>query len=776
MIQTVKLAKLVLSDINVRKAGDDLIEQFAADISARGILQNLIVTPVKKPRGAFAVIAGSRRFRALMLLAERGEIVAADYDVPVMLLSGDDATLSETSLAENFQRLAMTPADECRAFQHFLGANGDLDAVAKRFGITRRFVEGRLRLASLAEAIFDALASGEITLDMAKAYASTQSHERQLMVWNSYGKSAYHSADTIRRVIANESMKSNDPVALLVGEDAYVAAGGGIDRDLFSDAGDSWTHPEIAQTLAAALMEAEAKRIGEERGLAWIRPLASTSTWEAARGLYRVDLPRQPLSVEEAARLEEVETRMGVIQDEMENEELSDDAYQALDAEFEALCDEQNKPGTAREKIVPPELAPRVGLFLTLESDGTMELDDTYYSETPLRVTMVDEEDGGDAAEAGESGEQDGEYEGDDTEDDGTIVARTPTFRIEEGPAIGGTHRGDGKADEVDPAAAAPGGKAMSQVLLDQLAVQRRDVLGASIIANPALALDYMLFVMADQGNAGASYNGTTIRAPSPQDPVLASNVPATRARGYLAEVHEGLDDSWTESRDMVTRFEAFRMLGDEAKAAWLAWIVAKSFEAKESYSTRQNPLQNRLATLLEVDVASWWRPTSENFFDRVPKGALLSLLDDVGGPALSGRHASQKKGEISASCEKLFAGEAVIEAEVKEAALAWVPVAMRFPVTEPKAEADPEAAGTNDDDDADTEIDLAALIGDDEDGLAVLAADGAETQGPDDGDTEDGTMGGHEAIDDKADGVDDESPHVFGDDDAIGEWAEAAE
>lgn len=783
MIQTVKLAKLVPSEINVRKASNDLIEQFAADISARGILQNLIVTPVKKPRGAFAVIAGSRRYRALMLLAERGEINAAEYDVPVLMLSGDNGTLSEASLAENFHHLAMSPTDECRAFQHCLAQSGDIDAVAKRFGITRRSVEGRLRLANLAEPIFDALASGEITLDMAKAYGSTESHERQLMVWNSYGKSSYHGADTIRRVIANESMKSTDPVAILVGQDAYIAAGGLVDSDLFSDNGDRWTNPEIAQTLAAAIMEAEAKRIGEERGLAWIRPLVGTSTWEAARSLHRVNLPMPALTVEQAARIEEIDTRIGAIETEMENEEIEQEAYDALNDEYEALSEEVQTLRFHRPAILPPELAPRVGLFLTLENDGTMELDDTYYSETPLRVTLVDD----DEAETGDKSCEAGD--GDDAPEidgDGAIIARTPTFRIEEGPARGGPiAEGRSKADEVDPAAAAPGGKAMSQVLLDQLAVQRRDVLGASIIANPALALDYMLFVMADQGHAGASYNGTTIRAPSPQDPVLASNVPATRARDYLAEVHEGLDHSWTESSDMVTRFEGFRMLGDEAKAAWLAWIVATSFEAKESYSTRQNPLQNRLATLLEVDVASWWRPTSENFFDRVPKGALLSLLDDVGGPALSGRHASQKKGEISASCEKLFAGEAVIEAEVKEAALAWVPAAMRFPLTVPKVEDEVGAEAGSVEDDTDTDVDLAALIGDDEaddeEALAVLAADGAETAtsetaGPDDGDTEDGTGGERVAIDDEADGVHDDSPQVYGDDDAIGEWAVAAE
>ncbi len=45
----------------------------------------------------------------------------------------------------------------------------------------------------------------------------------------------------------------------------------------------------------------------------------------------------------------------------------------------------------------------------------------------------------------------------------------------------------------------------------------------------------------------------------------------------------------------------------------------------------------------------------------------------------MSGRHASQKKSEISPSCEKLFAGEAIVEPEVRAAALAWVPAAMRF-------------------------------------------------------------------------------------------------
>jgi ParB family chromosome partitioning protein len=76
VIQTIKLAKLRLSPINVRTAPDEQlqIEPMAASIEAKGVLQNLLVTPAKKPRGTFEVFDGGRRWRALRLLAERGTI------------------------------------------------------------------------------------------------------------------------------------------------------------------------------------------------------------------------------------------------------------------------------------------------------------------------------------------------------------------------------------------------------------------------------------------------------------------------------------------------------------------------------------------------------------------------------------------------------------------------------------------------------------------------------------------------------------------------------
>jgi ParB family chromosome partitioning protein len=656
VIQSIKLSKLRLSPINVRTAPDEQlqIEPMAASIEAKGVLQNLLVTPAKKPRGTYEVFDGGRRWRGLQLLVERGTIVADDYDVPVKVLTGDDATLSETSTAANFHQLKLTPAEECRAFQHFIGSTGDLDAVAKRFGVTRRFVEGRLRLASLAEPIFAALSAGEITLDVAKAYASTESQDKQLLVWNNY-KNGYVNADTIRRVIANETLKANDPIAILVGEARYIEAGGKIDGDLFTDGNDRWVNPEIAHRLAGEIMEAEATRVGEETGLAWIRPIASNYAHNAAHGLYRAILRQPDLTDEQAQRLTEIEERRSELELEMQDDTLSEDDFKLLDQEDDRLINEADAIEN-RAPVLPEELKAHVGAFLLLTPQGEMVLDTQYYSEQQILIEEpVDDDQGGD----GEDGER----------------------------SSGGFRIGGPKPSEPTyrPEAVAPGGKPLSSRLYDELAMQRRDILASCILAQPALALDYALFVMVDARTKTPgrySYNstkyGTTIRAGAPQDPNVG-DMPTSRAREYLAEAHEGLDAGWTEHESEIDRFEGFRALDDDSKANWLAYIVAISLEAKPGISNEQIPLHNRLASILEIDVASWWRPTSENFFDRVNKGSILSLLDEVGGPALSGRHASLKKTEISASCQKLFAGDTIVEPEIKEAALAWVPNAMRF-------------------------------------------------------------------------------------------------
>ena len=633
MEQMIALLKLRHSDSNVRKSGRTDIAQLAGDIEARGLLQNLCVTALKKPRGHYAVFAGGRRLEALQLLAAEGRI-DKDMEVSCKVLEGDDATLSEASLAENFQRVNMTPTDECRAFQHFIGEGCDLDAVAKRFGVTRRFVEGRLRLAGLADPVFEALAEGRITLDMAKAYATTADQAKQTRVFEQYGNYSYTTPDQVRRAIAGDALKATDPIAQLVGEDAYVAAGGTIERELFSENGDRWSDPEIAQGLAAAIMEAEAKRLGEEQGLAWVRPVASAHIYNATEGLHRVNLPKQPMSEAEEARADAIQTRMEEIGDELDSGELDDEAGSALEAEYDKLEDEWNEL-QRRPTILPDDLKGQIGTFLTLASDGKMVLETTYFSETPIR------DPGDDRGGSGSTG----------------ATSKAPP-----------------------PEKIAPGGKPLSARLSDELAMQRRDILAAALLADPALALDYALFAMID-GNRGYERYGTTMKATRPSDPASGTDGEPTQARTAIEQARDALDTTWTEAGDVVARFEGFRALDDTGKAAWLALMVAGSIEAKPEYSDTTNPLHARLAAILHIEPAQWWRPTSANFFDRVSKGTLLALLTEIGGEVLAARYAASKKPEVSAACQKLFAGEAITEPAIKDAALAWVPDAMRFDI-----------------------------------------------------------------------------------------------
>src|SRR3546814_17070409 len=121
-----------------------------------------------------------------------------------------------------------------------------------RGGVTVLHVQGRLRLADLAEPIFDALAEGKITLDVAKAYGSTADRDTQLAAWSVF-KDSWQGAQphTIRRYLNESAIEASSAVANLVGAAEYLAAGGRIARDIFSGTGGGqWHDRPIPQHIA----------------------------------------------------------------------------------------------------------------------------------------------------------------------------------------------------------------------------------------------------------------------------------------------------------------------------------------------------------------------------------------------------------------------------------------------------------------------------------------------------------------------------------------------
>src|SRR3546814_261252 len=107
----------------------------------------------------------------------------------------------------------------------------------------------------------------------------------------------------------------------------------------------------------------------------------------------------------------------------------------------------------------------------------------------------------------------------------------------------------------------------------------------------------------------------------------------------------------------------------------------------------RSVPMHEALGYLREIENAHWWRTTAANYFDRVAKARTLEALDAVGGPELVSRYAASKKTELASAAERIFSGNFIGEAEVKERAQAWVPSIMRFTDADVPAEVEEDAS-----------------------------------------------------------------------------------
>jgi ParB family chromosome partitioning protein len=632
MIRTIPLNRLVPSKRNVRRSSEEQADlQLKDDIETRGLLQNLVVTAVKKPRGCFAVEAGGRRLQALQQLAAEGKLAFSHQVCCLVIESGAEA--QEASLAENFQRLSMNPADECLAFQQLIEQGSDAEVIARRFGLTTRFVEGRLRLAGLAPVVFDALGAGEISLDVAKAYAATPDRDRQAFLFDqmSRGYGGTHP-DSIRRMMTQATVSAADRRARFVGEDAYVAAGGRIERDLFSeDAGARWLDIALLERLASEKMEAVAAETAAEQGFAFVRPTLDSWVGHAqTAGLRRVSLETPPLTDEERARVEVLEGEVEELVDILEHEG-ADDAAQAEAEARVRLIGEQIDAIVNKPPVIDQELRPKLGAFLILDEEGRPRLSPGLYAEVP----------------------------------EGSASSQ-PSF--------------EGAPDTLDPDKKVRK-SGLSQRLVDELAIQRRDILAVHVAADPSLALDLVIFLMND-GRAGypSERSGSTLAAPAASSPAFGFETPGAAATLARSAAAEALDRGWMEGATRAERFDAFRLLPDENRAAWLGHAVAQTLEASVHHPGDRNcAFHDHLGQLAGISVADWWRPSGVNYFDRVPKSLALAALREVGGDAFAERYARAKKAELAQLCERIFSGDFIGEVEVKEAAVAWVPPVMRF-------------------------------------------------------------------------------------------------
>lgn len=266
-IQTIALNKLVPSKANVRKTGaEEGIAELAQSIAAHGLRQNLNVR--ETDTGRFDVVAGGRRLRALKMLVKEG-LLAKDADIPCKVLAHDEDA-AEISLVENTLRVAMHPDDQFEAFQRLVEAGKGIEEVAARFGVTPAVVERRLKLAKVSPKLRAAFRKGTLTLDQMMAFAVSDDHDQQeevfvnLSHWN-------QSPRDIKAALTQEAVDLTHALARFVTVEAYVEAGGVIQRDLFDTETEGYMADRgLALRLASGKLDTAIGDI-EAEGWKWVK-------------------------------------------------------------------------------------------------------------------------------------------------------------------------------------------------------------------------------------------------------------------------------------------------------------------------------------------------------------------------------------------------------------------------------------------------------------------------------------------------------------------------
>ncbi len=142
-----------------RHFDDGLLDELAASIAARGLIQPIVV----RPHGHdYQIVAGERRWRA----AQRARL----HEVPVVIRDLSDAETLELALVENIQRTDLNAIEEAEAYRRLIDQFGHTqEALGKLVHKSRSHVSNLLRLLDLPPPVRDLVMEGVIEMGHARA-------------------------------------------------------------------------------------------------------------------------------------------------------------------------------------------------------------------------------------------------------------------------------------------------------------------------------------------------------------------------------------------------------------------------------------------------------------------------------------------------------------------------------------------------------------------------------------------------------------------------------
>ncbi|MFQ6546907.1 ParB/RepB/Spo0J family partition protein [Aestuariibius sp. 2305UL40-4] len=142
-----------------RRFDQEALDDLAASISERGIIQPIIVRPYGD---GYQIVAGERRWRAAQ--------IAQLHEVPVVIRELGDTETLELAIIENIQRSDLNAIDEGAGYKQLVDRFGHTqEELSKILGKSRSHIANLMRLLTLPDDIQALVARGDLSAGHARA-------------------------------------------------------------------------------------------------------------------------------------------------------------------------------------------------------------------------------------------------------------------------------------------------------------------------------------------------------------------------------------------------------------------------------------------------------------------------------------------------------------------------------------------------------------------------------------------------------------------------------
>jgi ParB family transcriptional regulator, chromosome partitioning protein len=183
------------------------LDELAASIKVRGVIQPIIVRPLAKPSDTGAtheILAGERRWRASMKAALKA--------VPVVIRQVPDDAALGIGLIENIQREDLNAVEEAQGIRRLIDEfKLTHDQVAEAIGRSRAAVSNLLRLLELTKPVRQMLEEGELEMGHARALLGL-TEGKQVAAANEVVAKKLSVRETEKLVQARVTVKKAKPV------------------------------------------------------------------------------------------------------------------------------------------------------------------------------------------------------------------------------------------------------------------------------------------------------------------------------------------------------------------------------------------------------------------------------------------------------------------------------------------------------------------------------------------------------------------------------------